>query len=74
MSLPTKLIESFEREESAADDKILIPTKNLEQFPVLRHLSYPLTAHCGLKVAVITIQLSIKVTQFTLRSTAIRLS
>lgn len=42
------IMNSFVREDSVADDKILVPTKICEQFPVLRYFPDTLTAHCGL--------------------------
>lgn len=42
------IMNSFVREDSAADDKILVPTKICEQLPVLKYLPDTLTAHCGL--------------------------
>lgn len=41
-------MNSFVREDSAADDNILVPTKICEQFPVLRYFPDTLTANCGL--------------------------
>lgn len=55
-------MDLFVRKDSAADGKILVLIKTRQQFPILRLLYDPLTTHCGFKTAVITTQLSVKVT------------
>lgn len=73
---PHNLMDSFVIEKSAVDDKIFVRKKKREKLPILRHFSDPQTVHCGLKTAVITIQLELKspvnitmASLFTLRST-----